>query len=90
MSDTKTIQEFTEQIERDLADAIASRQFMVAIFSVEAGQVHMQRHSWQFPPGDHHIALDLLRRSLPADVNPDTPPEPLPIAAIFGEEDEAQ
>lgn len=65
-----------------VAAAFRRGRLMVAIFSIEAGQIHLTRHTHDFPPDDFEAATNLLREDLARELGMADRKAPLPRANV--------
>lgn len=65
-----------------VAAAFRSGRMLVAIFSVQDGQLQLTRHTHDFPPDDFEAATNLLRDDLARELGAAERKSPLPRASV--------
>jgi len=69
-----------DRVSESLAKAKEAGSFMVAVWRVEGNEVHLDRHTWEFPVGRFKEAEEMLGKANEREVSGSVEPDLLPIA----------
>jgi len=81
-SEVQVLRQRIANIEASIALAYRRGRFMVAVFSVEGGQLHREWHTHDFPSDDLLPSCDMLRSDLKAEAHATSEPQVLPEAEV--------